>query len=403
MIPMRARLCLLLLLVLVGAGVTVPAAATPRPAPAAATRQPAPVAAASFSSLAGTTLAGPPKVTAGFAILVDARSGAVLWSRRATAARAPASLTKMLTALLVRATLPLDAVMVTTKEAARTPPSKLALKPGQRITVGQALQALLIVSANDMAVQLARSAAGSVARFERGMNAESRLLGLRQSSWRSTNGLDTAGHRSSAFDLAILARAVLLDPWLARVVRTPKVVFTTPDHHRHELYAHSRFMREYKGAIGIKTGFTDGAGRCLAAAATHNGRTLIAVALHSPDPAGDAARLMDWGFGPGRGAGTGASLPSYVAPMGVETLLAPPPAPTTLPPPLARAPHAAAAPEPLRDRLARWPADNRTAAGVGAAGIALIGGTGLALRRRRRAAAPARASSTSSGDRPTAD
>ncbi len=124
--------------------------------------------------------------------------------------------------------------------------------------------------------------------------------------------------------------------------------------------------------------------------------------LHSPDPAGDAARLMDWGFGPGRGAATGASLPPYVAPMGVETLLAPPPTTTTTqPPPLALAPHAA--PAPLRDRLARWPADNRTAAGVGAAGIALIGGTGLALLRRRRVAAPVRGSTTSSRDRPRTD
>ncbi|HZD01729.1 MAG TPA: hypothetical protein VFA46_16510, partial [Actinomycetes bacterium] len=350
---MRARLCLLLLLVLVGVGVTAPAASShpwavaPAPAPAA-----------------------PKKVVSRFAILVDARSGAVLWSRGATAPRAPASLTKMLTALLVRATMPLDAVMVTTRDAAKTSPSKLALKPGQRITVGQALQALMIVSANDMAVQLAHSAAGSVARFEQAMNAESRLLGLRQSSWRSSNGLDVSGQRSSAFDLAILARAVLLDPWLARVVRTPKVVFTTPDGQRHELWAHSRFLREYKGAIGVKTGFTADAGHCLAAAATRNGRRLIAVVLNSSDPAGDAARLMDWGFGPGRGASSGVRLPLYVAPMGVRTLLASPPAPTpTLPPAPAPAPAPQAASAQLRDRLARWPADNRMAAGAGAAGV----------------------------------
>jgi D-alanyl-D-alanine carboxypeptidase (penicillin-binding protein 5/6) len=389
MVTMRARLCLLLLLVLVGAGVTAPAgAAAPHAAPAAAAPGPA----------------GPKKVASRSAILVDARSGAVLWSRGATVPRAPASLTKMLTALLVRATLPLNAVMATTRDAARTPPSRLALKPGQRITVGQALQALMIVSANDMAVQLAHSAAGSVARFEQAMNAESKLLGLRQSSWRSTNGLDAAGHRSSAFDLAILARAVLLDPWLARMVRTPRVVFTTPDRRRHELYAHSRFLREYKGAIGVKTGFTDGAGYCLAAAASRHGLTLIAVVLNSPDPAGDAARLMDWGFGPGRGASTGVGLPPYVAPMGVKTLLAPPPAPaTTLPPVLALPPVPRAATAQLRDRVARWPADNRLAAGAGAAGAALLGGTGLALRRRRRVVPLAGARAASARDGPMAD
>jgi serine-type D-Ala-D-Ala carboxypeptidase (penicillin-binding protein 5/6) len=390
MIPMRARLCLLLLVVMVGAGVAAPAAAAPRPSAAAAP-------------------AGPKKVAAGAAILVDARSGVVLWSRGATAARAPASLTKMLTALLVRATLPLNAVAVTTKDAAKTPPTKLALKPGQKITVAQALQALMVVSANDMAVLLAHTAAGSQTRFERAMDAESRLLGLRQSHWLSTNGLDTLGLRSSAFDLAILARAVLLDPWLARVVRTPKVVFTTPDGHRHKLYAHSRFLREYKGAIGIKTGFTDVAGHCLAAAASRNGRTLIAVVLNSLDPAGAAARLMDWGFGPGRAVAGRTSLPPYVAPMGVTTLLTPAPATTVttaVAPGSGRAaaagpaPGIASASEGLRERLARWPADNRLAAGAGAAAVVLFGGTGLALRRRRRAAPAALADAPPAGPPP---
>ncbi len=372
MIPMRARLCLLVLVVLLGAGVTVPAEATSHTSAAVATPR----------------LAGPRSVAAPFAILVDARSGGVLWSRQATTAHAPASLTKMLTALLVRATLPLNAVAVTTRDAATTPPSKLALKPGQNITVGQALQALMVVSANDVAVLLAHSAAGSVSRFERAMNAESKLLGLGQSSWNSTNGLDASGHRSSAFDLAILARAVLLDPWLARVVRSPKVIFKTPDGHRHELYAHSRFLREYKGAIGIKTGFTDDAGPCLAAAATRNGRTLIAIVLKSPDPAGDAARLMDWGFGPGRAAVPRASLPPYVAPMGVRTLLTAAPSTTTLAP---RAQSSPAGSEQLRGGLGRWSMDTpvaRWSAGAGAAGVALLGGTGLVRRRRRRRTAP---------------
>jgi D-alanyl-D-alanine carboxypeptidase len=361
MTSIRARLCLLLLLVaFVGAGVTAPAAV-------AAQRG------------ATATVAGPKPVISTSAILVDASTGAVLWSRGATTPRRPASLTKMLTALLVRATLPLSTVAVTTRDAAKAPPTKLALKPGEKITVGQALQALMVVSANDMAVLLADRSAGSAARFQRAMNAESRLLGLRQSSWQSTNGLDTTGLRSSALDLAILARAVLLDPWLARVVRTPKVVFTTPDRRRHELYAHSRFLRDYKGAIGVKTGFTDDAGHCLAAAATRNGRTLIAVVLSSTDPAGDAARLMDWGFGPGRGVRSHTFLPPYVAPMGVRTLLTPPPATTTATttaPPAAAV--ATATPAQLRDRVARW------SAGAGAAGVALLGGTGLVRRHRRR-------------------
>jgi D-alanyl-D-alanine carboxypeptidase len=362
--------------------------AAPPPGGAAAATRPRTSALPALSALPASASApgrvAGPKVASGFAILVDARTGAVLWNRRATTARAPASLTKMLSALLVRASLPLDAVAVTGRDAARAPPTKLALKPGQKITVSQALAAMMVISANDMAVLLADRSAGSVRRFELAMNLASARLGLRQSSWYSPNGLDAPAHRSSAFDLAILARAVLRDPWLAKMVRTEKVVFTTPDHHRHELYAHSRFLREYKGAIGVKTGFTDGAGRCLAAAATRNGRTLIAIVLHSPNPPADATQLMNWGFGAGRNLTTGQVLPPFVAVPSVQTLLAP--APTTTVAPATAAPSAqAAGSSALGSRLARWRGDRRLPVGIGAsAGVVLLAGTGLVVRRRRR-------------------
>jgi D-alanyl-D-alanine carboxypeptidase (penicillin-binding protein 5/6) len=346
---------------------------------------PPPAAAAAPHAVLDRSAAGP-KVASKFAILVDAKTGDILWSRRPTAIRPPASLTKMLTAVLVRASLPLEAVAITGKDAAKTPPSKLALKPGQKITVKQALEALMIVSANDMAVLLADRSAGSLGRFERAMNLASSRLGLRQSSWRSPNGLDTPGHLSSALDLAILARAVLRDPWLAKLVRTPKVVFTTPDHHRHELYAHSRFMREYKGAVGIKTGFTDEAGRCLAAAATRDGRTLIAIVLDSPDPPTDAAQLMNWGFGPGRATTTGQLLPAYVPAPSVQALLAPAPTTTTAPPPTVVA-GASALERAGSGSLPRRLDSYRLPLAVGAGtGVALLLGTGYATRRRRRRA-----------------
>jgi D-alanyl-D-alanine carboxypeptidase (penicillin-binding protein 5/6) len=290
----------------------------------------------------------------------------------------------MLTALLIRASLRPDAVLVTNQDAARTPPNKLALKPGQKITVSQALAAMMVVSANDMAVLLADQSAGSVRRFTRAMNLASKRLGLGQSSWRSPNGLPTPAHLSSAFDLAILARAVLRDPWLAKMVRTKRVVFTTPDHQRHDLYAHSLFLKNYKGAVGIKTGFTDDAGRCLAAAATRNGRTLIAVVLHSPDPPADATQLMNWGFGPGRTAKTGQVLPSYVATPSVQTLLAPPATTTVLP--VANGSAAAVGTQrTLGSRVDRLVTDLRVPLGIGAsAGVVLLAGTGLVLRRRRR-------------------
>ena len=287
---------------------------------------PGQAAQAASATSASRAVPGPGReVRARYAILVDPASGEVLWSRRSRAPAPPASLTKMLTALAVRASLGLDGATVASRASVRQPARRLALKRGQRLTVDQALKSLMIVSANDVAVMLAEAAGGSVARFARAMDAESRLLGLRGSSWRNPHGLDARGHRSTAFDLAILARAVLRDRWLARVVRMRQAAFTTPNGRHVTLAAHSRFQLGYRGAVGVKTGFTDDAGHCLAAAATRGRRTLIAVVLHSPDNAADAERMLDWGFGRGRSVRTGQRLPAYVAPAAVAALLARPP------------------------------------------------------------------------------
>jgi D-alanyl-D-alanine carboxypeptidase len=339
--------------------------------------------------------AGPREVRARYAILVDPATGAVLWSRRSRTPAPPASLTKMLTALAVRASLDMDQMTVASRASARQPARRLAMKRGQRLTVNQALKALMIASANDVAVMLAEAAGRSVARFARAMDAESRRLGLRGSSWRNPHGLDARGHRSTAFDLAILARAVLRDRWLARVVRMRHAAFTTPGGRRVTLTAHSRFLLGYRGAVGVKTGFTDDAGHCLAAAATRGGRTLIAVVLHSPDNAADAGRLLDWGFGRGRSARTGLWLPAYVRPAGVATLLAPPPAVTgprrttaseaLASAGLARVPATPARPPEASRARWLWEDRRRVLTGAGAV-VALLAAVGLAVHRSRQRA-----------------
>jgi D-alanyl-D-alanine carboxypeptidase len=354
------------------------------------------VAAGAVPAAAPKPAPGPGKeVRARYAILVDPVTGEVLWGRRSRTPAPPASLTKMLTALAVRASLDLDTVTVASKAAAAQPARRLAVRRGQKLTVEQALKALMIVSANDVAVMLAEAAGGSVARFARAMDAESARLRLRASSWRNPNGLDAPGHRSTAFDLAILARAVLQDPWLARVVRKRHAAFVSPSGRRHSLTARSRFLLGYRGAVGVKTGFTDDAGHCLAAAATRGGRTLIAVVLHSPDNAADAGRMLDWGFAHGRSAGTGLRLPDPVPPSSVAALLARPP--------LAVERHRPAVPEALASAgLARvgaapaarpagsrpawsWQDRQRVATGAGAV-VALLTAVALAVHRLRQRA-----------------
>jgi D-alanyl-D-alanine carboxypeptidase len=336
--PGHALLYRLLLAVVVALAAPAPADLVAARSPAATRAPPAsvglaaPAARKALGAVARPPAAGP-RVASRYAILVDAGTDQVLWGRNYNLARPPASLTKMMTALVANASLPRRQVAVANRNTAVRPATRLALRPGQKILVEQALAAALIVSANDMAVLLADTSAGSMRRFSLAMDAESRRLRLRRSRWRVPDGLDTPGHVSSAYDLAILARAVLRDPWLARMVRTRHLAFVTPDGHRHTLTSRSRFLRDYPGAVGIKTGFTDDAGRCLAAAATRGGRTLVAVVLDSPDPSGDAARLMDWGFAGGSAAG-GLRLPPYTPPAGVATLLPrpPPPAPAVAAP-----------------------------------------------------------------------
>jgi D-alanyl-D-alanine carboxypeptidase len=353
-------------------------------------------ASATAATAAPRAVPGPGReVRARYAVLVDPATGEVLWSRRSRTSAPPASLTKMLTALAVRASLDLDAVTVASRASVRQPARRLALKRGQRLTVKEALKSLMIVSANDVAVMLAEAAGGSVARFARAMDAESQRLGLRGSAWRNPNGLDARGHRSTAFDLAILARAVLQDRWLARVVRMRHDAFTTPNGRKVTLTARSRFLRGYRGAVGVKTGFTDDAGHCLAAAATRGRRTLIAVVLHSPDNAADAGRMLDWGFGRGRSVRTGQRLPAYVAPASVAALLARPPTAVerhrpTVPEALAAAGLARvqATPEgrPVASQ-ARWSGGDRrrVLTGVGAA-AALLAAVVLTIHRFRQRA-----------------
>ena len=191
-------------------------------------------------------------------------TGAVLWGRRSRTPVPPASLTKMLTALAVRASLDLDGVTVASRVAASQPARRLAMRRGQKLTVDQALKALMMVSANDVAVMLAEAAGGSVARFSRPWTPSRSCSACALLAQPARPRCP--GHRSTAFDLAILARAVLQDRWLARVVRKRHAAFTTPSGRRHTLTARSRFLLGYRGAVGVKTGFTDDAGHCLAAA-----------------------------------------------------------------------------------------------------------------------------------------
>jgi serine-type D-Ala-D-Ala carboxypeptidase (penicillin-binding protein 5/6) len=232
-------------------------------------------------------------------LLFDLDTGAVLWRRQPDRVLPIASLTKMMTALLVVERAPPDAKVRVTKEALAYKGSAVGVLPkGKRIKLETMLNGLLLPSGNDAAIALAQRISGTVAAFVAHMNARAGDLGLACTRFSSPDGFEDAGNHSCAIDLAEMARAVLDRPRLARIVERRRAVLPFPiKGGRIYLFNNNPLLRTgYPGTIGIKTGYTDAAGRCLVAAARRNGRRLGVVLLHSPDPGRQATQLLNRGF-----------------------------------------------------------------------------------------------------------
>jgi D-alanyl-D-alanine carboxypeptidase (penicillin-binding protein 5/6) len=241
-----------------------------------------------------------PNVTADSAVLIDAATGRVLWGHNANVPRHPASTTKMMTALVALERADPARIVEVGRDAAATPGSSARLSPGQRFTLAALLRGLLLRSGNDAAVAIADAVAGSVPAFADLMNAKAAELGLRDTHFENPHGLTSALHRSSAFDLALIARAGLRIPAFAEIVDSAvaEMPGETPDGRtiRRELHTTNRLLLAYDWVDGVKTGTTSAAGSCLVASGTRGGLQLIAVVLHSDDRWGDALRILQWGF-----------------------------------------------------------------------------------------------------------
>jgi D-alanyl-D-alanine carboxypeptidase (penicillin-binding protein 5/6) len=237
-------------------------------------------------------------------LLFDLDTGEVLWQRLPARVLPIASLTKMMTALVVAQHEPASARVLITREALEYKGSGVGVLPrGKFVPLETMLYGLLLPSGNDAAIALAQRVAGTVPRFVAEMNDEARSMGLACTQYSSPDGFEDAGNHSCAVDLAAEARAILDTPRLARIVRSRRAVLPFPIKGGHLwLYNNNPLLiQRYPGTLGIKTGFTDKAGRCLVAAAERNGRRLGVVLLHSPDPARQATVLLDRGFALRRG------------------------------------------------------------------------------------------------------
>jgi D-alanyl-D-alanine carboxypeptidase len=248
-------------------------------------------------------------------LVVDASNGNVISAQDATRPWNPASTTKMMTAYVaLRAVqsgmLTIDTPLIASANAARQKPSKLGIRPGQEITLDNALKVLMVKSANDLAVVIAEAIGGSVPGFSNMMNAEARRLGMNESRFLNPHGFHADGHQSSARDLAILAMALLRDfpqyneYWGIGAVQAGSRIMNNTN----------GLIGRYSGANGFKTGFVCASGFNLVGMATRGGRTLITVVLGASS-GGErvvrSAQLLDQGFASWGGNGqTLRSLPS---------------------------------------------------------------------------------------------
>jgi D-alanyl-D-alanine carboxypeptidase (penicillin-binding protein 5/6) len=319
-----------------------------------------------------TTAPPPPKAY----VLFDADTGAVIAAANEHERRPVASTSKILTALVTVERLPLDAGVAVTERAAGMPARRIGLGAGQTWLAYDLLTAMLLVSANDAAAALADRIGGGPDGFAAVMAATGRRLGMTDDPvLNDPAGLDdgfshAGGNRISAWDLAVATRALLARDDLRAIVARPEYRFVGGDGKPHRLRNHNRLLGTYPGAIGVKTGYTRRAGRCLVAAATRGGRTIVAVVLDAPDTYGAAAALLDRGF---------ATDPASLA--GRPHLPAPPegaPVTDASPRPPAPAPPAGS----TRPATAWYRSETARATAVG-----LVGGSPavvILLRRRRR-------------------
>lgn len=232
------------------------------------------------------------------ALLLVSRDGRELWSANADQTRAMASLTKIMTAMVVLDRVNLDETIQVTATDIATGGSNANLLPGETMTVRQALEALLLVSGNEVANALARHVAGSAEEFVAIMNDRALRLGMSDTRFANPHGIDQSGHYSTAADLAILARhAMKVD----EIRRISKMQYFDPDGDgpRPRQQNTNLLIGDYPAATGLKTGWTSRAGFCLISSASINGLELYAVVLGTPNEKARfdvASQVMDWGF-----------------------------------------------------------------------------------------------------------
>jgi serine-type D-Ala-D-Ala carboxypeptidase (penicillin-binding protein 5/6) len=243
----------------------------------------------------------PPAVGAQEVILVNLDSGRFLWQSNGRATRAPASLTKIFTAMVALDLMGINTVVTVPASIRQLPADStfMGLTPGERVTVRDLLYGVFLNSGNDAAETLA-SAATSRSTFIAAMNAKATRLGLRSTHFVNPTGLDAPGHYSTAYDLAIAA--IYLEthyPGLVSIAATPAITFPARATHKaYVLVNLDKLLRTYPGAYGLKTGWTELALGCLITTSSRGGHRVLGVLLGAPNGTAYAEmpKVLDYGF-----------------------------------------------------------------------------------------------------------
>ena len=258
--------------------------------------------AAALLVLPAQAVSGAPTVDAAAAVLMEKETGAVLYEANAHDKLEPASVTKVMTLLLVLEAiddgrLALDDMVTVSAHAASMGGSQVYLKEGEQMSVDDMLKAVAVVSGNDAAVALAEHIAGSEEAFVALMNQRASELGMEHTNFLNCTGLPAAGHVTCAYDIALMSRELILEHPEIREFTT--IWMDTLRDGQFQLSNTNKLIRFYEGATGLKTGSTDAALYCLSATAERSGMELIAVVMHAPtsnDRFESAKVLLNYGF-----------------------------------------------------------------------------------------------------------
>ncbi len=231
------------------------------------------------------------------AVLIEASSGEIIFSKNATERMPMASTTKIMTALVALENCELSKVVSVSPNAVGVEGSSIYLSQGEKVTMEDLLYAMLLESANDAAAAIAIEVGGSVEGFAEMMNKKASDMGLTNTHFENPHGLDGETHYTTAYELALIAREALKNDTFKKIVSTHRRTMPLKGGEgTRVLINHNKLLNSYEGAIGVKTGFTKKSGRCLVSAAEKDGLTFIAVTLKAPDDWQDHTKMLDLGF-----------------------------------------------------------------------------------------------------------